>query len=579
MTDRSDVHPELPASTRLPKEKVSFPHSQRALGVIVGAAVGDALGAPFEFRPAGTYRDTFPARVLVGETEMIGGGSFGWKPAEFTDDTQMALALAESLISHRAYDPDDLWWNWREWASDAADVGVTTRAALSFERWQEVRHRRPEHTAANGALMRVFPLALALLGKSDDDARAIVRHQASLTHHHPDAGWGAWFAVAMMRAAITRTADDDDFGVFEELADELDYQLRNAPADVAERFEPLLAPTWKPGAAAEDSNGNIWNCLAQAVWAVRSTTSFEQAVVAAVNLGGDADTVACVTGAIAGAIYGIQGIPSRWATRINGSVRTAVGTKEYDLRGLLDTGRRLIRSAEKPLTPNEDSAGPGLIEDRLHAANLLGAAGVPTDWGVVSLCRTTDQFVHHPHQRQIYMLDDERNSNLGAAVKDAVEAIDAFLAEGRNVVVHCHGGRSRTGLVLKAWKMGRDGLTHTEAHTWLRDRWSRYATWNESFLEFLDREWRSIVPGAGGPGDGWLDDDLEGMTIMDLYTASFALADGPPDDFDPADYGMTADEAIDYLDGFDQNRERAEQILDRYQSEPDDDYYDDNDDE
>ena len=74
-------------------------------------------------------------------------------------------------------------------------------------------------------------------------------------------------------------------------------------------------------------------------------------------------------------------------------------------------------------------------------------------------------------------------------MQDAVEAIDAFLAEGRPVVVHCHGGRSRTGLVLKAWKMRRDGLTHDEAHDWLQDVWTRYAVWNDSFWDFLSTEW------------------------------------------------------------------------------------------
>jgi len=479
MSKPSEFHPELPESTRLSTKKISFPFSQRALGVIVGAAVGDALGAPFEFQSGGTYRRTFPTRVLTGQAEMIGGGGFGWKPAEFTDDTQMGLALAESLIATGAYDPDHLWSAWRAWAREAADIGITTSHALSSSDWRTVRHHDPERTAANGALMRVFPLALALLGLADQEARSIVRHQAALTHHHPDAGWGAWYAVAMMRAAIM---GGDPFVA-------LQSELANSPADVRDRFAPVLAADWTPFDDSTWSNGSVWGCLAQAVWAVRSTSTFEDAVTAAVDLGDDADTVACVTGAIAGAIHGIQGIPSRWATRINGRVHTTVGTKLYDLRILMDVARRLLRSTERPLTPNEDPAGPGLIEDQLHAANLLGAASVATDWGVVSLCQTDGLFVDHSHQRQIYMIDKATNSNLRAAVQDAVEAIDAFLAEGRPVVVHCFGGRSRTGLVLKAWKMRRDGLTHDEAHDWLQEVWTRYAVWNDSFWDFLSTEW------------------------------------------------------------------------------------------
>jgi ADP-ribosyl-[dinitrogen reductase] hydrolase len=105
--------------------------SQHAIGALVGSAVGDALGAPFEFEQPGLYRKTYPVPVLTGNGEIRGGGGFGWKPAEFTDDTQMALALAESLIARNGFDPDDLWQRWRIWAQSAKDVGVQTRMALA----------------------------------------------------------------------------------------------------------------------------------------------------------------------------------------------------------------------------------------------------------------------------------------------------------------------------------------------------------------------------------------------------------------------------------------------------------------
>ena len=72
----------------------------RQTGLLVGAAIGDALGAPFEFRPAGQYKQQFPQSVLGGTGELIGGGSFDWAPGEFTDDTQMGIVLAESLLSN-----------------------------------------------------------------------------------------------------------------------------------------------------------------------------------------------------------------------------------------------------------------------------------------------------------------------------------------------------------------------------------------------------------------------------------------------------------------------------------------------
>ena len=86
-----------PSNTLIPfaHQPITADILQRAMGALLGSAVGDALGAPFEFGPAGQYSAQFPQPVLGGAGEMIGGGSFGWAPAEFTDDTQMTLALAE----------------------------------------------------------------------------------------------------------------------------------------------------------------------------------------------------------------------------------------------------------------------------------------------------------------------------------------------------------------------------------------------------------------------------------------------------------------------------------------------------
>ena len=104
--------------------------AHRAMGLLVGAAVGDALGAPFEFGLAGDYGRRFPEPVIGGIGEMVGGGHFDWAPGEFTDDTQMALALSESLVARGGFDPDDVWERWQTWASEADDIGSTTRTAL-----------------------------------------------------------------------------------------------------------------------------------------------------------------------------------------------------------------------------------------------------------------------------------------------------------------------------------------------------------------------------------------------------------------------------------------------------------------
>ena len=450
--------------------------SHRCAGLIVGAAVGDALGAPFEFQPADRYKDRFPSPVYGGIGEMIGGGSFRWLPGEFTDDTQMALSLALSILECDGFDPDHLWSFWRCWADSAKDIGNTTSHSLSFEDRHDVSHPNPNLTAANGALMRVFPLALLTI--STDELQSIALEQGKMTHPHPAASWGAWLGVAMMHSAVQ---GNDPFKT-------LDEELALMPEDVAEEFLPLLAPEWQP-TRGRINNGSIWGCLADAVWAVRNTTSFEDAVVKAVNLGDDTDTVACVAGALAGAIYGIQAIPSRWTTYLNGEVNTPNGIEQFDNARLNEISRRLAKLQPPPDAPDEKPAGPVEVEERLFAANRSGASHAPLDWAIVSLCLVGNRFENHKLRREIYLIDQpgDANPNLEVAVNDAVTSIEAFLEEGHTVLVHCHGGRSRTGLILKAWKMKKEGWSGTDgeqrAHMWLSQKWNLYT--NTHFRDYL----------------------------------------------------------------------------------------------
>ena len=120
-----------PTRSPINPRRASYPQQFRAAGAILGAAIGDALGAPFEFGPGGQFGARFPGPVIGGVGEMIGGGGFGWAPGEFTDDTQMAMALAESLIRNDGLDLDDLWERFRAWAQSAKDVGIVTSGCPS----------------------------------------------------------------------------------------------------------------------------------------------------------------------------------------------------------------------------------------------------------------------------------------------------------------------------------------------------------------------------------------------------------------------------------------------------------------
>lgn len=447
---------------------------QRAIGTMVGAAVGDALGAPFEFGPRGAYRERFPNPVMGGTGEMTGGGVFGWGLGEFTDDTQMAMAFAEALHREGAYDADAVWAWFRAWVATARDVGSTTRRSLSYGDWREIV--ADENGAGNGSLMRSFPLALALLDEPSRVVRDVVLHQAALTHQAQDAAWGTLLAVEMIRSAI---GGADMFVT-------MDAVLADMPASVHATYGEVLSPEWSPF-ADHRSNGWVVTCLAHAVWSIRNTSTFEDAVVAAIDLGGDTDTVACVTGALAGAHYGVQAIPARWSTYVNGRIDAPVGRLEYRVGDIQRMALALIGITEGGESRLEAPAGPTEVAPGVYAADLGGAATVPTDWGVVSLTRTADRFIEHPWRRQYFIIDDEGDCNprLAEVVDDAVATIEAFRAEGRNVVVHCRGGRSRTGLVLKAWRMHTSGASEREAHDWLQAAWHRYTPWNDSFTEHL----------------------------------------------------------------------------------------------
>ena len=451
------------------------------LGALLGLAVGDALGAPFEFGPAGQWSKRFPQRVTGGIGEMIGGGP--WKPGEFTDDTQMALALAESLIANRGLDLDDVWARFRAWSTTAKDVGNITRAALSHAERKgaaDAAHEELGRSAGNGSLMRVLPLALAML---NDDTETVMRaacEQSALTHADPAAGWGAAIYAELVRRTIN---GDNPFAEIRSIVGEV-------PEPYVAEFNNVLHPQWHPGLGGA-GNGSVWGCLAQAVWAVRTTSSFEHALTAAIELGGDTDTVAAVAGGLAGAWYGIQCIPSRWMSYVHGTVTTPTDTCRYDNAALQDIARLLLGlRAARSTAPEVTSAGPTRVADHLYAADLDGGAQAPDDWAVLSLCRTKTRFSNHPLRREVFIIDkDGENTNLLAVLRDAVDTIDAWLEEGHNVVVHCHGGRSRTGVVLKAWAMRAKGMSERQAHKWLAPQWDRYEDYSRDFVGVLRNEW------------------------------------------------------------------------------------------
>lgn len=257
-------------------------HQYRFTGIFLGLATGDALGTTLEFGPRRPLSNL--------HTEMTGGGVFHLKPGEWTDDTAMAVALAASLIEHRGFQPLDVLHEWAAWyrhgkhscTGSCFDIGNATRTALdAFLRNPTVPPSISASSLGNGTLMRLAPVVL--FARDANEAASLAYAQSILTHGEEAAQATASFARLLFTTA-TQGLD---------------------PAAISAAFAQ------RPRAEVSAS-GFYKDTLEAALWAVATTSSFEAALIAAVNLGDDADTVGAVAGQLAGAVYGLSAIPQRW---------------------------------------------------------------------------------------------------------------------------------------------------------------------------------------------------------------------------------------------------------------------------
>lgn len=283
----------------------------RALGAILGLAVGDAVGTTYEFQP----RDCNPLLV-----EMVGGGPFRLKAGEWTDDTAMALALMASLLAHSALEEADLMGRFVDWHEAGTysctgrcfDIGITTRQALARFKssGNPMAGSTDPRSAGNGSLMRLAPVAVRHWCDRDM-LRDTTARQSRTTH-------GAAEAV-------------DACVVFADvLADAIhghprSQVLRSRSATYAGKIETIIAGSWRGKHRDQiGSSGYVAHSLEAALWCVGRTDSFCDAVLLAANLADDADTTAAITGQLAGALYGASAIPQEWRANLAWSAKIEV---------------------------------------------------------------------------------------------------------------------------------------------------------------------------------------------------------------------------------------------------------------
>lgn len=291
----------------------------RALGCLIGLAVGDAVGTTLEFE----HRDARPPL-----TDMVGGGPFGLEPGQWTDDTAMALALADSLAARSDFDPHDLMLRFVAWWQDGDnsctgtcfDIGTTTRRALARfgQTGDPYAGSTDPQSAGNGSLMRLAPVALH--GVAGGDWRRIARQQSATTHG----------ATACLDACeqYARLLIDAIRGAGREAV------LAPRQVEAAPEVAAVLAGGWRDKERDRiASSGYVVHSLEASLWCVGRTDNFRDAVLLAANLADDADTTAAIAGQLAGALYGMSGIPAEWRARLAWAER--IGTAGRRLLGTL----------------------------------------------------------------------------------------------------------------------------------------------------------------------------------------------------------------------------------------------------
>lgn len=417
----------------------------RYRGSLLGLAAGDALGTTLEFSPPGSFQPI---------DDMLGGGPFGLEPGQWTDDTSLALCLAESLVETGRLDPVDQLQRYVRWYREGHlsstgrlfDIGNATRAALErFERTGDPRAGSTDGaTAGNGSLMRLAPVPLYFAGSVE--AASAAAAESSLTTHGAPAAvdacryFGLVLARAVRGAAKKEVLAPVELGLVPEVA-----------AVAAGSFREKEPPAIR-------GSGYVVESLEAALWAFARSDSFREGALLAVNLGDDADTTGAVYGQLAGAFYGEGAIPAEWRERL--ALRATIER----LAGGLFRRSGLVPMPESFwIEPGRllagKYAGAPAEEEAARRVRGLAAAGITL---VLDLTHADDRLAPYESLlpagvRRLSVPVPDFSAPSLEELERALAAIDAELADGGGVYVHCWGGCGRTGAVVASWLV-RQGL-------------------------------------------------------------------------------------------------------------------------
>jgi ADP-ribosylglycohydrolase len=290
--------------------------TDKTTSLLLGLAVGDALGVPVEFRVRGSFH----------VTGMQGCGTHNQPPGTWSDDTSLTLCLADSLS--RGFNLNDIARNFVCWRYEGAftahgdvfDIGISTAQAISRLK-SGVAPERAGCAGAdengNGSLMRIAPLVFYIAGKPEAERFNTIKAVSSITHAHAWSVAACFIYVEYLRKLL---AGPDKNAAYTELQTNFRNGRPYIDGGALARFDRILRHD--VSALPESSirsGGFVIDTLEAALWCFLTTGSYREAVLKAVNLGDDTDTTAAVAGALAGLFYGLDAIPADWLQTLAGT--------------------------------------------------------------------------------------------------------------------------------------------------------------------------------------------------------------------------------------------------------------------
>ncbi|EIK67853.1 ADP-ribosylglycohydrolase family protein [Pseudomonas synxantha BG33R] len=276
----------------------------RYRGSLLGLACGDAVGTTVEFMPRGSFSPV---------TDMLGGGPFNLKPGQWTDDTSMALCLAESLLHKGGFDANDQmgrylnWWKCGYLSStgECFDIGMTIRDALAMfqQTGDGFSGSTNPYSAGNGSMMRLAPVVLFYFPDLEN-----IRHFTAQSSRTTHAAQEAIECCQLLAEAISNALNGASKG------EVLSFSNTSLSAP---KVTAIARGEYRDKTHTEIvGSGYAVASLEAAFWCFDHTASFAEAVLAAANLGDDADTTAAIVGQLAGAYYGVHAIPIGWLDKL-----------------------------------------------------------------------------------------------------------------------------------------------------------------------------------------------------------------------------------------------------------------------